>query len=119
MNVAVLITSVLLGALGQVFLKWGVSPADEPAGGTGAVAGLLRALSSWPLWAGLAAYGFSLLLWLFALKKFPLSTAYPMVSLGYIVVMAAGAIFFQETVSVQKWVGVGLISCGVIFIARS
>lgn len=117
MNVAVLITSVLLGAVGQVLLKWGVSPAGEPAGA--AAPGLLRALASWPLWAGFAAYGFSLLLWLFALKKFPLSTAYPMVSLGYVVVMAAGAIFFQETVSVQKWVGVALISCGVLFIARS
>lgn len=111
-----LIVSVLLGAAGQVLMKWGVS-SPKPAG-----AGLLswsHLAASWPIAAGLACYGLSSVFWLFALKKFPLSTAYPMVSMGYILVMLLGFYLFHESLSMQKWFGAAFISFGVLLIARA
>lgn len=111
-----LIVSVLLGAMGQVLMKWGVS-APKPAS-----AGWLtwsNAAAYWPVAAGLACYGLSSVFWLFALKRFPLSTAYPMVSLGYIVVMFLGFYLFRESLSLQKWFGAAFISFGVLLIARA
>lgn len=111
-----LIVSVLLGAAGQVLMKWGVSSLKP------AVAGWLSwsYLSSvWPIAAGLGGYGLSSVFWLMALRKFPLSTAYPMVSLGYIVVMVLGYYLFQESLSPQKWFGAAFITFGVLLIARA
>ncbi|MCZ8513824.1 SMR family transporter [Paenibacillus filicis] len=111
-----LIVSVLLGAAGQILMKWGVS--TPRAAGIGLLTwnGLAAA---WPIGAGLACYGLSSIFWLFALRKFPLSTAYPMVSLGYILVMVLGYVLFKETLSMQKWFGAAFISVGVLLIARA
>jgi multidrug transporter EmrE-like cation transporter len=110
-----LIVSVLLGAAGQVLMKWGVNT-PKPAI-TGGVWSMVNA--SWPIAAGLACYGLSSVFWLLALKKFPLSTAYPMVSMGYIVVMLLGYYLFQESLTMQKWFGAAFISFGVLLIARA
>ncbi|KIL41917.1 hypothetical protein SD70_04640 [Gordoniibacillus kamchatkensis] len=111
-----LIVSVLLGAAGQVLMKWGVgSPKPEEAGWL-SWSGVAAA---WPIAAGLASYGLSSVFWLIALRKFPLSTAYPMVSAGYIVVMVLGYYLFHESLSPQKWFGAAFISFGVLLIARA
>jgi undecaprenyl phosphate-alpha-L-ara4N flippase subunit ArnF len=111
-----LLTSVLLGTAGQVLMKWGVGlPRPE-----GVVLLSLKGITAaWPIVAGIACYGFSSIFWLLALKQFPLSTAYPMVSLGYIIVMVLGYALFDETLSVQKWCGAAFISAGVLLIARA
>ncbi|MCS7463267.1 EamA family transporter [Paenibacillus doosanensis] len=111
-----LIASILLGALGQVLMKWGIE--SLKSAGNAAAAGF-----SWtgigPIIAGLASYGISSLFWLLALRRFPLSTAYPMVSLSYILVMIMGYVLFQETLSMQKWFGAAFITAGVLIIARA
>jgi multidrug transporter EmrE-like cation transporter len=111
-----LIVSVLLGAVGQVMMKWGVG-AWKPASGGGLAWSNL--MSSWPITAGLACYGLSSLFWLLTLRKLPLSTAYPMVSFGYILVMVISFYLFQESLSMQKWFGAAFISLGVLLIARA
>jgi multidrug transporter EmrE-like cation transporter len=110
-----LIVSVLLGAAGQVMMKWGVG-SWKPAGDGLAWSNLM---TSWPIAAGLASYGLSSMFWLLTLRKLPLSTAYPMVSLGYILVMVLGFYLFQESLSMQKWFGAAFISLGVLLIARA
>nr|WP_275983836.1 SMR family transporter [Paenibacillus hamazuiensis] len=97
-------------------MKWGVS-VSRPAGSGWLTWSAVAAC--WPVAAGLACYGLSSVFWLFALRRFPLSTAYPMVSLGYIVVMVLGYALFQESLSMQKWFGAAFISFGVLLIARA
>ncbi|MFC6231363.1 SMR family transporter [Paenibacillus allorhizosphaerae] len=111
-----LIASVLLGAAGQVLMKWGVGMPRPEGVGLFSWKGLTTA---WPVTAGIACYGFSSIFWLLALKQFPLSTAYPMVSLGYILVMVLGYALFQESLTLQKWFGAAFISAGVLLIARA
>lgn len=111
-----LLTSISLGVIGQLMMKWGlVSP--KPLLGSGPSA--VKALSSWPVLAGLGAYALSSLFWLLTLKQMNVSVAYPMVSLSYVIVAIAGYYWFGESFSVMKGVGIGLILAGVAFISRA
>lgn len=112
-----LIASILLGASGQVLMKWGVETGKN-AGSALSSPGM-NAAAMWPIAFGLASYALSSIFWLLALKRFPLSTAYPMVSMSYILVMALGYFLFNETISMQKWFGAAFICVGVLFIARA
>jgi undecaprenyl phosphate-alpha-L-ara4N flippase subunit ArnF len=110
-----LIASILLGTMGQVLMKWGLETLKS---GDAAAAGV-KLITAWPVAAGLVSYGLSSVFWLLALRRFPLSTAYPMVSLSYILVMVLSLYLFQETITLQKWAGAAVISLGVLLIARA
>ena len=57
-------------------------------------------------------------MWLYIIKHFPFSMAYPMVSLSYVFGMIAAIVFFHEPVSITKWIGVLLIMAGGYLIAK-
>lgn len=116
MKFVFLFISILLGVLGQICMKWGlVSPKplwqhNSP---------YLQIVSSWPVLVGLGCYGLSSIFWLVTLKRMDLSLAYPMVSIGYILVLLSGALLFHESIPPIRWWGMGLIMIGVIFVSRS
>lgn len=58
------------------------------------------------------------LLWMFMLKHYPLSIAYPLGSLSYVFGMVAAIVCFHEDVSLTRWIGVGFIMTGCCLIAR-
>ena len=72
-----------------------------------------------PFWTGMLCYGASLCVWLAALAKAPVSTAYPMLSLGYVVVAAVSVAWLGETLTAAKIVGIALICAGVVLVSRS
>ena len=72
-----------------------------------------------PFWSGMLCYGASLCVWLAALAKAPVSTAYPMLSLGYVVVAAVSVAWLGETLTAAKIVGIALICAGVVLVSRS
>ena len=55
---------------------------------------------------------------MYIVKHYPLSMAYPMVSLSYVLGMIASIVFFHETVDATKWIGVALIVLGCCLIAK-
>jgi drug/metabolite transporter (DMT)-like permease len=57
------------------------------------------------------------LLWVFLLRKLKLVLAYPLMSIGYILVLVVSFLFFNETVTVGKIVGALLLMSGVILVA--
>ena len=63
-------------------------------------------------------FGVSSVLWMYIVKTYEFSTAYPMVSLSYVFGMFAAMFFFGETISVTKWIGVALIVGGCFLIAK-
>ena len=56
--------------------------------------------------------------WMLAMTKFEISYAYPFVSLNYILVLAAGVLLFDESISVAKIVGCVLVMFGIVVVAR-
>ncbi len=75
--------------------------------------GMAVALRAPTLYAALTLYGAATLLWIWILSRVPLTRAYPWVSLGTILVPLAGWYWFDETVGVRFWLGVGLIVAGM------
>jgi multidrug transporter EmrE-like cation transporter len=76
-------------------------------------------LKSLPFWAGMLCYAASICVWLAALSKAPVSTAYPMLSLGYVVVAAVSVLWLGEIMTPTKVVGIALICVGVVLVSRS
>ena len=72
-----------------------------------------------PFWTGMLCYGASLCVWVAALAKAPVSTAYPMLSLGYVVVAAISVAWLGETLTAAKILGIALICIGVVLVSRS
>jgi multidrug transporter EmrE-like cation transporter len=70
-------------------------------------------------WAAIAAYGISVLVWLIGLSRVPVSQAYPLLSLGYVVNALLAWCLFGETVNTLRILGIGVVILGVVLIARS
>ncbi len=68
------------------------------------------------VFVGMIAYGLSAVCWLSILSKVDLSFAYPMISIGYVAVLLMGWLGFGEEVSWLRWMGVFLISLGILAI---
>jgi drug/metabolite transporter (DMT)-like permease len=71
------------------------------------------------LWWALAAYGLSVVVWVFALSRVPVGQAYPLLSMGYIVNIALAWWLIGEVPNMQRLAGVGVIVVGVVLVARS
>jgi multidrug transporter EmrE-like cation transporter len=116
-----ILAGVGLNAAAQLLLKIATRPLAHLADfGLQTLRFSLASLgSSLPFWTGMICYGLSLCVWLAALSKAPVSTAYPMLSLGYIVVAAVSVLWLGETLSPAKVMGIVLICAGVVLVSRS
>ncbi len=63
--------------------------------------------------AAFAIYGAATFIWVTILRTMPLSTAYPFIALGFILVPLAGVLIFGEHLSPMQWVGAGMIVVGI------
>lgn len=111
MQYIMIIGSILLGAFAQILLKLGTMKA-----GTGEI---LKLFMNGYTIIGLCCYGASALLWIVALSKVQLSYAYPMVSLGYVLVFVLSYWIFGESISLLRIAGLVTIVAGVLMIAKS
>ncbi len=68
---------------------------------------------------GLSLYGLATVLWLFILTKVPLSVAYPIQSIAYILAIVGAYFIFNEPITIWKVVGCLFIMIGVSFIGIS
>ena len=111
---------VLLNAAAQLLLKAGTNRVGEFAFALDNLlpVGAKLALNPFIL-GGLACYVVSVVVWILALSRVPVSVAYPMLSIGYIVNAVAAWMLFGESLGAQKVVGIGFIVVGVYLVARS
>jgi drug/metabolite transporter (DMT)-like permease len=118
---AVLTCGVLLNAGAQLGLKNATQVSGPLLGAGGsAVAGRALTLLGVPsLWGALAAYGLSVVVWVVGLSRVPVSQAYPLLSLGYVINLGLAWWLFGEVPNAQRVLGVGVIVVGVVLVARS
>lgn len=112
-TILLLLVSIGLSTAGQLLLKAGMNQIGM-IGGVGDVGALVRdAATTWQIVLGLAAFASSAVFWLMVLSRVPLSTAYPMVSLGYVLILGFSVLVLGERPSPTVWGGVGLIVAGI------
>lgn len=120
LSFGLILTGVLLNAMAQLWLKAGTNALgalsfsrDE------AISTVFRVGFEPHIMGGLACYVLSVAIWIVALSKVPVSVAYPMLSIGYVVNALAAWYFFGEFLSSQKLVGIAVIIVGVYLVAKS
>lgn len=112
-----LLVSVCLGTTGQFLLKKGLMlTGGSKDVGAAAVLGALKAIGHPMVFMGFACYGISSIIWMMILKKAPLSIAYPMISLSYVLVVALSPKLLGEQVRWPAMVGIFFIVSGVSLI---
>jgi multidrug transporter EmrE-like cation transporter len=116
-----ILTGVGLNAAAQLLLKSATRPLGSFAEFNADVLtkSVTLLFASPPFWAGMVCYGLSLCVWLAALSKAPVSVAYPMLSLGYVVVAGYSAVWLSEHLTMSKIAGIVLICGGVYLVSRS
>jgi drug/metabolite transporter (DMT)-like permease len=116
----VLSFGVLLNAFAQLGLKAATQvtgPLISADGG--ALNRALQLITVPSLWFALSAYGLSVVVWLVGLSRVPVSQAYPLLSMGYVINVGLAWWLLGEVPNVQRVVGIGVIVAGVVLVARS
>lgn len=103
-----LAAGILLGVAGQMLLK-------SDAGGETLLQQFLAPQSVF----GLALYFAAAVFYMLALRKIPVSVAFPSVSLSYVLVALLGFWLYGEALTPSKLVGIALVCIGVFLITRS
>ena len=112
--------SVMLNAAAQILMKAGTNAVGHfefsmenilPIG--------LKLATEWHIVTALFCYAFSVVVWILALSRVPVSIAFPMLSMAYIVTAVAAWYMLGEALSVTKLVGISVIILGVIIISRA
>jgi small multidrug resistance pump len=106
---AALFASILLGVGGQILLKTG---ADRSADTIGQFFDAFTII-------GLFVYALAAMFYILAIKKIPVSLAYPSVSLSYVAVAVAAHYLWDEPLGLPQLTGIALIAGGIFFLHRA
>lgn len=119
-NFLMILFCVLLGSTAQLSLKHGMDAVGRfSPEGSQLVGSFVRAFSNGYVIVGFLLYGIASLMWMVILSRVPLSFAYPMISMGYVIVVVLSKYLFHEEVSPVRFAGTLVICVGVILVSRS
>jgi multidrug transporter EmrE-like cation transporter len=117
---ALIFTGVMLNAAAQILMKAGTNAVGHfefsmenvlPIG--------WKLATEWHIVTALFCYGISVVVWILALSRVPVSIAFPLLSMAYIVTALAAWYLLGEPLSMTKLFGIGVIILGVIIISRA
>lgn len=110
--------AVLIGVIGQLCLKVGMSrvgylgierlmvPTDW----------LPEIISTPQILVAMPLYFLGFVIWLIVLSRAELSFVYPLLSGTYILIPLASWLILEETILLRQWVGIFVISVGVLLV---
>jgi len=113
--------AVALVVAGQLLLKMGMLRVGSiDAARLRSPLSLVGAIAREPaVLLGFVIYAASALLWLYVLSRSELSFAFPFLSLAYAGVSAAATVLLKEHFTAHQWMGLALVTFGVIAVAAS
>jgi len=117
---SLILTGVLLNACAQLLLKAGTNAVGHFDFQLHNLIPIGMKLGLEPhILGGLACYVVSVVVWIMGLSRVPVSVAYPMLSIGYVINAFVAWQWFGEALSTQKLAGIGFVVVGVFLVARS
>jgi drug/metabolite transporter (DMT)-like permease len=120
MLIALILFSVVLAAVAQLTLKHGMNQVAADTGVLRFSAESLRDVVTTPaVWAGLALFGLSAVVWLAVLSRTSLSFAYPFASLTYVLILLADRFILDQDIPVLRYAGVFFIVVGIVLVAQT
>jgi drug/metabolite transporter (DMT)-like permease len=113
-------TGVMLNAAAQILMKAGTNAIGHFAFSWENVLPIgWKLATEWHIVTALFCYALSVVVWILALSRVPVSIAFPLLSMAYIVTAVAAWYLLGEPLSMTKLVGIGVIILGVIIISRA
>jgi multidrug transporter EmrE-like cation transporter len=118
---AVMAASVVFAVGGQLTLKRAMEDVGtirlddvkRPLGTVGRVVGEPK------VWLGLFLFGISAAFYLIVLSRIPLSVAYPLGGMQYLIVVGMSRFILHEEVPSLRWLGVAVVTLGILLIGLS
>ncbi len=101
-----LAAGILLGVAAQLLLKVGAT------GDGGFVAQLFKPHTI----IGLALYGMAAFFYIAALRKIPVTVAFPSVALSYAIIAVLGVLWLKEPLGLAQMAGIAMIMAGVVLV---
>jgi multidrug transporter EmrE-like cation transporter len=111
--------TILFTVYGQMVARWQAK--DVVLSGTvenKAISVLCFMFTPWMLSVILVAFLASLC-WVAAMTRLPLTTAYPFMSLPFVVVAILSATFLNEPLGLQRILGIGIVMAGLVVLSRA
>ena len=119
-SLSLLMLGVLLNASAQLLLKAGTNAVGHFDFTATNILPVGVKLAFQPhILGGVGCYVVSLVVWIMGLSRVPVSIAYPMLSVGYVLNAVAAWYLFGESLTAQKLAGIGFIIAGVFLVTRS
>ena len=117
---SLILSGVLLNACAQLLLKAGTNRIGhfDFSLGNALLIGWQLATNPY-IFGGLSCYVISVVVWIMALSRVPVSIAYPMLSIGYVVNALAAWWLFGESLTTMRIAGIGIIIVGVYLVTKS
>jgi multidrug transporter EmrE-like cation transporter len=57
--------------------------------------------------------------WMVVLSRVELNVAYPVLAVSYVLIPIAGVLFFNETITPLRWLGIAIVLAGVVVVGLS
>lgn len=114
-NIFILI-SIAFNVIGQSVLKAGVNKLGPLSM---SFMNIFKAFTSFPVLSGLFLYFVSSIFWILALSHKDLSYAYPMLSIGYLIIIFISWSILGEHISAIRILGVLFVSFGIFLVFKS
>ncbi|NGX56703.1 MAG: 4-amino-4-deoxy-L-arabinose-phosphoundecaprenol flippase subunit ArnF [Candidatus Anoxychlamydiales bacterium] len=111
MHIYLLFFSIIIASCAQILFKfYTINQSITPPNG------FLESILNIKLIAGFFLYFCSSILYILALKNIDLSIAYPTIAVSYILIIVLSFFIFKESISLNKIIGIILITLGVSFL---
>ncbi len=106
--------TIIFTVYGQLIIKWRIAGYGSfPPNSFDKFLFLIRVLCDPFVISGFAAAFIASLCWMAAMTKFDLSYAYPFMSIPFVIIMFLSAYFFQEAITLPKFLGLFFIIIGI------
>jgi drug/metabolite transporter (DMT)-like permease len=120
-TILIILMQTVAMTAGDLFLAKGMKQVGDIAILSPAVFLSKMSLTLRNMWilTGVAFLAVSLLLWLAALSRAPLSLVVPMTAVAYVLNAFAAKYILLEAVSAMRWTATGVIALGVLLLIKS
>ena len=114
-----ILATIVFTVYSQMIMRWQVSSAGPlPNGIFEKVTYVWSLLINPWVFTGIMATFFAGVSWMLTMTRFEISYAFPFVSLNYIIILMAGFLLFNESLSFEKVLGCFFVILGILVIAR-
>jgi drug/metabolite transporter (DMT)-like permease len=116
-----LIPAMLFSTTGELFLKRGMNEIGsfDFVAVSEIIPTLLKIALNPYIWVGMIGFVGGSVFWLSVISRVPLSLAYPMLSLSYVIVVVESWIFLNEGLLPLRVIGSLVIVAGVVLVSLS